>query len=401
MRTPLKAFVALTLIAVTGLVGLTPQAATAACKQEVKGGQVADTANWPLKMWDLSMLPGNARGTDIKVAVLDSGVDERHPQLQGKLAAPPLDLLNNLTVHEDCVGHGTGVAGIIAAKPGKGTNFSGLAPDAMILSARVSEETGGGQPQGDKQVRPDQVADAVDWAVNNGAKVINISFVYHDGVDLRRFKSSIESAIARGVVVVAAVGNDFDKNNPTPYPAAWDGVVGVAAIGIDGQRMAQSGVGTFVDISAPGVDVPTTAPKEGLLPVSGTSYAAPFVSAVAALIFDRYSDQGITGKQVVERLLATSDPASGGRDSKGYGVGIVNPIRAVTDVLDDMPPQKAQPLPAPHTDPVALNQAKRMEERRQQAMWLAALGIVAGLLALALMLALPAGIRRKWRPAGK
>jgi membrane-anchored mycosin MYCP len=204
------------------------------------------------------------------------------------------------------------------------------------------------------------------------------------------------------VVIVAAAGNLNDKGNPTPYPAAWPGVVGVGAIGIEGfQRLPQSQIGTYVDIAAPGVGVTVPRPGSGFASENGTSFAAPMVAATAALIFERFKGQNITGEQVVKRLLATADPAPGGRASTSYGVGIVNPIRAVTDIVDDEKPQPATALRNDQNDAATLRAQERAAQRKEQALWVAGIVLVGVVLATVLMTALPAGIRRRWRAAGR
>jgi membrane-anchored mycosin MYCP len=398
VRTPLHAFIALTVLSVTGLAAVSAQPAYAACGQLPPGQQISDTP-WPQTLWDLSKLPGDATGAGVKVAVLDSGVDIQHPQLRDGKVADHLDLLRHLPNSEDLCGHGTAVAGVIAARKINGVSFRGIAPDALILSARVSEQVDGNEDA--KPVSDAEMASAVRWAVAKGAKVINFSFAYTDENTVPLFKAAVQEAIAQNVVVVAAVGNNNtpEKHNPTPYPAAWPGVVGVAAVGPDGQRLAASGEGTYVDIAAPGVHVTAPQPGSGYAYKDGTSFASPMVAATAALIYARYPK--LSGREVVQRLLATADPAPGGRHSTGYGVGVVNPIRAVTEPIDGSLPVEAKALPAPSIDPVAASAAARAETLRERAFWLGGIGVLAALLAIALMLALPAGARRRWRPAGR
>ncbi|HCT80329.1 MAG TPA: type VII secretion-associated serine protease mycosin [Micromonosporaceae bacterium] len=379
------------------MVGVTAQPAYAACDKPQPGQQISDTP-WQLKhLWDLSKLPADATGRDIRVAVLDSGVDEVHPQLKGKVLST--DPLKNQPGSQDLCGHGTAVAGVIAGRKLPNVGFQGIAPDAFILSARVSEKVAGNDDA--QPVSPQVMGETVRWAVANGAKVINISFAYTSPTGLEPFKQAIDEAIAQDVVVIAAAGNNNtkEKGNPTPYPAAWPGVVGVAAISAEGVRLPQSGEGDYVDITAPGVGVMAPRPGGGYSFEDGTSFAAPMVAATAALIFDRFPN--IKGKEVVQRLLATADPSPGGRRSDGYGVGVVNPVRAVTEVVDNALPAQARALPAPSIDPVASGATARTERLRQQALWLGAFGMVAALVAVALMLALPAGARRRWRPAGR
>ncbi|GIH11444.1 type VII secretion-associated serine protease [Rhizocola hellebori] len=343
-------------------------------------------------------MPADATGKGILVGVLDSGVDDDHPQLQGQVA-DFIDPLKHQSKVDDLCGHGTAVAGLIAGKKRNDVAFRGLAFDAKILSARVSEQVPGHDDEA--PVTDAEMAAAVRWAVDKGAKVINISFVYVSAVGRDLFKKAIEDAISRDVVIVAAVGNNntAERKNPTPYPAAWPGVVGVAAIASNGDLLPASGVGDFVDIAAPGKDVLVPKPIGGYGFDAGTSFASPLVAATAALIFQRFP--GIKAKEVIRRLLATADPAPGGRRSEGYGAGLLNPVRAVTEVIDDAAPARARALQAPTIDPVQARAAAEEARIREQALWFSAIGIVAALLAVALMVALPAGIRRKWRPAGE
>jgi type VII secretion-associated serine protease mycosin len=398
VRTPLHAFIALAVLSVTGLVGVSAQPAYAACSQLPQDQQISDTP-WPQTLWDLNKLPGDATGAGVKVAVLDSGVDIQHPQLRDGKVADHLDLLRHLPTSEDLCGHGTAVAGLIAARRINGIAFRGIAPNALILSARVSEQVLGNEDA--KPVSDAEMASAVYWAISKGAKVINISFVYTSEADIPAFKAAIQSAIAQNVVVVAAVGNNNtpEKHNPTPYPAAWPGVVGVAAMDSNGLRHPASGEGSYVDIAAPGVHVTVPRPGSGYYYGDGTSYAAPLVAGTAALIFARYPK--LTGREVVQRLLATADPAPGGRRSTGYGVGVVNPVRAVTEPIDGLAPVDGKALPGPSVDPVAAGAAARTDALRERALWLGGVGVIAALLAVALMLALPAGMRRRWKPAGR
>jgi type VII secretion-associated serine protease mycosin len=401
MRIPFSAFVTLTVVSVSSMVGLSASPAAAACQREVQPGvQISDTP-WHLQIWNLNTLPPGVNGKGVRVAVLDSGVDPNHPQLQGKVVGN-IDKLHGVSGPEDCNGHGTGVAGLIAANIRNNVPFRGIAPGAQILSARVSEKAQGAEDD-TPPILVQEMANTVDWAVDNGAKVINMSFAYTKSeAELLPFKSAVARAIARGVVIVAAAGNLNDKGNPTPYPAAWPDVVGVAAIGPDGfQKLPQSQVGPYVDIAAPGVGISIPRPGSGFTKESGTSFAAPMVAATAALIFDRFKDQNITGQQVVRRLLATADPAPGGRSSTSYGVGIVNPIRAVTDIVDDAKPQPALALRTDETDEATRRAQERATQRREQALWVGGIVGVGVVLATVLMTALPAGIRRRWRPAGK
>jgi len=201
----------------------------------------------------------------------------------------------------------------------------------------------------------------------------------------------VAEALAADIVVVAAAGNQHDHGDPTPYPAAYDGVVGVGAVGPDSVRIASSQIGSYVDIVAPGTQVIGALPTAGHAIFEGTSFAAPFVAATAALIRARWPElhQG----DVVRRLLATADPAPGGRPSAEYGYGVLDPMRALTEVLV---PAGAVPSlsPLPSLVPVA---------GRAGAPAPVALGVAVALVAaaggiVAVAIAVPAGRRRRWRP---
>lgn len=218
---------------------------------------------WTLQRYDQNRLNALADGRGIVVAVIDSGVDARNPQLQGAVQAGP-DQLDGGDSALDCVGHGTGVAGIIAARPVAGSPFHGLAPAATILALRVSELVEGedGSTTG-RRGTPAGLAAAIHDAVSRGAKVINLSLVsYRDDEVVR---DAVRFGVAHDVVVVAAAGNGAEQGNRTPYPAAYDGVVGVGAIGPDGRRVPTSQTGPYVDLVAPGSQVVTTAAPSQVL----------------------------------------------------------------------------------------------------------------------------------------
>ncbi|MDI1461915.1 type VII secretion-associated serine protease mycosin [Catellatospora sp. KI3] len=403
----LSAAAAATLACTASLVGLTTAPALAApCPSgEPKPAAQVTAKPWPQQLWDLSRLPPGADGHDVIVAVVDSGVAGDHPQLAGRVLAG-YDVLEKPGTdgRHDCLGHGTGVASIIAARAVAPGEFRGIAPGAEILPIRVSEQVGGqDKPEQDRAriaLDPD-MARAIRWAVDHGARVMNLSLSYTGtGPDgLPEIRAAVDYALAHDVVVVAAAGNGKNSGNKTPYPAAWPGVLGVGAISADGQRQAQSQTGSYVDIVAPGENVTGAWPGGGQLAnLSGTSYAAPMVAGTAALVRQWFPH--LNREQVVRRLLATADPAPGGLGSEEYGAGVVNPVRAVTDVLDDGIRTTPAALVPPKIDPAAEAAAAAADRRQERSLWLAAIGIGLAVLVLGLALALPKGIRRRWRPAG-
>jgi type VII secretion-associated serine protease mycosin len=282
------------------------------------GQPVANEVPWAQKVLSPERVWPHATGAGVTVAVIDSGVDTRHPQMRGQISAQ-----HNLLAPapNNCVPHGTEVASIINAQPAPGVGFHGLAPGARVLPIRVSDRG----PDGTGSSDVGDFAEAIRWA-STRAQVINISMVMHASDE--RVRSAIEDAIAHDVVVVAAAGNDHQATgaDPPSYPAAYPGVLGVGAIGVDGSRLPQSQVGPYVDVVAPGAEVLVAEPVGGHRSVSGTSYAAAFVSATVALVRD--ARPGLKAGEVVNRIIATATPSHGG---DGYGEGVVNPYRAVTE----------------------------------------------------------------------
>jgi type VII secretion-associated serine protease mycosin len=352
--------------------------------------------SWPLRRYPPDRLAPIADGRGVTVAVIDSGVDTSHPQLAGAVARGRdfLDPGGDGTL--DCVGHGTAVASIIAARPVNGVAFRGLAPAARILPVRVTEQQViDGKKVGQKGT-PAGLAAAVRWAVDQKVDVINLSVVMYDENN-RAVEEAIAEAVANDVVVVAAVGNLHEKGNPRPYPAAYDAVLGVGAIGATGQREPYSQVGPYVDVTAPGGKVIAAAPIRGHTENDGTSYAAPFAAATAALVRQRFPD--LSAAEVVARIVATADPAPGGRHSDAYGNGVVNPYRAITETISPGQPVPAAALQVRPADPVAQARRELRATAQRQALWLAGTAALAVATVLGLAVVLPRGTRRRWRPA--
>ncbi|MFF5176665.1 type VII secretion-associated serine protease mycosin [Micromonospora sp. NPDC000316] len=352
---------------------------------------------WPQQRYDTARLAPLTSGDGVTVAVVDSGVDRVHAQLAGRVLAGT-DLLDpGGDGGRDCAGHGTGVASIIAATSRPGIAFHGLAPGARILPVRVSEQQVVQGRESGRTVSADEFARAIRWAVDHDADVVNLSVVLY--VDDPQVRSAVRYAVDRDVVLVAAAGNLHDSGDPRPFPAAYDGVLGVGAIGADGTRAAFSQIGAYVDLVAPGSDVLVAAPGQGHQRVEGTSYAVPFVAATAALL--RSYRPELTAAQVVERIVATADPAPGSGDSGGYGAGVLNPYRAVTETGGgrDVAPRPVAALADDRADPASLARQARRATARDRAL---GVGMVIGATAVAvvlLALVLPRGARRRWRPA--
>ena len=380
------------------LVPAPAQARANQCETAPAPAQVSKDEPYEDQLYDPQRLAPLATGAGVRVAVIDSGVDASHPQLRGHVLAGRDVLHGDPTGRQDCVGHGTAVASIIAAQPVQGVGFRGLAPGVTIVPIRVSEqEEIDGKAQGDPG-SPAKFAQAIEWAADPGGghvQVINLSLVMT--VDDARVRRAVAGAIAAGVVVVAAAGNHGQEGNPTPYPASYPDVIGVGAIGPDGQRAPFSQHGGYVDIMATGDKITVAARGAGHTTGQGTSYAAPFVAATAALIEQRFPT--LTPAQVARRLIATADPAPGGGRSDEYGYGLLNPYRAMTETLGPDEPRVPAPAVVHTEDPATVAFQARRHRAQQISLVVAAVG--AGVVVLVGLLAVVVrrGRRRDWRPA--
>jgi subtilisin family serine protease len=175
-------------------------------------------------------------------------------------------------------------------------------------------------------------------------------------------------------------------------------VLGVGAVGATGQREGYSQQGEFVDVMAPGAAVIAPAAGGGHVRENGTSFAAPFVSATAALIMQRFP--GMRGQDVIRQITATADPAPGGRRSDAYGFGVLNPYRALTETVTTGAPKRALVLPVATADPAIAALRQRRAESRATAFRVAGAGLAVTVVVVLVALIVPNGRRRRWAPAG-
>lgn len=288
----------------------------------------------PQRVWPIT------RGAGVTVGVVDTGVDARSPQLAGRVL-PGVDLTGQGgRADTDCYGHGTFVTGIIAAAPDPTTGFAGVAPDVRILPARSATQADDGTAH--------SLATGIRATVDGGAQVINISA--STNAPNAELAAAADYAAAHDVLVVASAANGAKQGDPVTYPASYPTVLAVGAIDSTGAHADFSQIGPYVGLVAPGVDVISIGPGgRGQWQGSGTSYAAPFVAGVAALV--RAYHPELTAEQVKHRLEATADHPATDLPDPQLGWGTVNPMAAVTAVLPDEGPRAPMMRPPAITPP--------------------------------------------------
>lgn len=243
-----------------------------------------------------------SRGSGITVAVIDTGVDLTHPDLAANLL-PGYDFGDNDSSPQDQLGHGTRVAGVLAAVRNNQTGVSGLAPEARLLPLKINVGGSG-------TFASDALAQAIDYAIAQRVNIINLSLTVDQNTQL--VLEAVQRALDRGIVVVAAAGND---GGAVAFPATMSGVIAVAAVGQDGLVANFSNRGPEISIAAPGAGIYTTYGSGTYVSTSGTSFAAPMVSAAIAAGMALNPELPASGWRTW--LRATTRPIAGVAD---YGI---------------------------------------------------------------------------------
>jgi len=262
--------------------------------------------------WDIT------KGSEsVVVAVIDGGVDATHDDLAANIADDEVNLTGRVP-DAQCIKHGTHVAGSVGAVTNNGLGVAGIGWNTMVRSYRTLYEVY--DPEIDEFVCTGStaaIAHAIDLAVASGVKVVNLSL--SSSFDSRTMRESIDAAVDRGVVVVAAAGNSGGVNAPNDvqFPAAYPAVISVAASTEQDRTAPYSQRGAWVDMAAPGDWIVSTVPTDNYGPMQGTSMAAPHVAAAAALVFAHAP--GISGPAVADRLQRFSDPYQGSATDVRYG----------------------------------------------------------------------------------
>ncbi|GGT72776.1 type VII secretion-associated serine protease mycosin [Streptomyces althioticus] len=288
---------------------------------------------WALDALHTDQVWPTTRGAGVTVAVLDTGVEADHPDLDGNvLQGKDLVGFGAREGDEAWARHGTAMAGIIAGHghgPGNGDGVLGVAPEAKILPVRVILEDKDPARAKARSTRGNALAEGIRWAADHGADVINLS-LGDDSASAHPEEGedeAIQYALRKGVVVVASAGNGGEKGDRISYPAAYPGVIAATAVDRYGTRAPFSTRRWYATVSAPGVDVIIADPDHKYYEGWGTSAAAAFVSGAVALVKAAHPD--LTPAQI-KRLLedtARNAPAAGRDDSRGFG--FIDPAAAI------------------------------------------------------------------------
>ena len=272
-------------------------------------------------------------GSIVRVAVIDSGVDTSHADLANSIHEINHPAYRYRVVENKCDngdwdrdpdGHGTHVAGIVAAERSNGLDGAGVAPRAKVVPIAILLKDIPPHP------RDLGLEDAINCAVMGGVDIISLSIITGDYSTLR---AQIELALSSGVIVVAAAGNCGTMNpgcsrlNEIRFPAAYPGVISVAASDMEGQRASFSTANGTVTIAAPGEDIWSTQAGGGMTPKSGTSMSTPAISGVVAHLVARFPEA--TPDDISEALYNTAYPTGPGTRSHELGHGIVRPLAAI------------------------------------------------------------------------
>jgi type VII secretion-associated serine protease mycosin len=279
---------------------------------------------WAFSAVDFESAWKLSTGAGIRVAVVDTGVLGTHEDLSGSVI-PGLDLASDAAKYDpagtgevDPAGHGTHVAGIIAAHPNNGLGIAGAAPGVQIMPVRVLDASGSGSSS--------DVAEGIIWATDHGARLINLSL---GGGPSPGMQVAMQYARSKQVVTFAAAGNSFQNGNQPSYPAAYPEAIAVAAINSSRNHASFSNTGAYVDLAAPGDLIWSTygQGRSQYALMSGTSMATPYATATAALVL---GENPRLSAADLSQLLESSatDLGSPGRDDT-YGYGLINPRGAL------------------------------------------------------------------------
>ncbi len=284
-----------------------------------KAAEVPDDVNYG-KQWGLAKVQASqawnlSHGSSvIKIAILDSGIDSSHPELASKITVNKNFTESNTT--EDKYGHGTFVAGIAAAETNNKLGIAGMGYNVSLMNVKVLGDNGGGSYA--------WIIRGIIWAADNGANVINLSM--GGDIDSKDMQEAVDYAWSKGVVIVAASGNN--GNSKPYYPAYYNRCIAVAATDQNDCRYSFSDFGSWVSVAAPGCSF-STMPGNSYETMGGTSMASPYVAGLAGLAFTMAKDNNDDGKrndEIFDAILKGCDDVG----VSGIGCGRINAYRTMS-----------------------------------------------------------------------
>ncbi|MFF6978669.1 type VII secretion-associated serine protease mycosin [Streptomyces sp. NPDC008343] len=355
---------------------------------------------WVIDVIDFKKVWSESEGQGVTVAVVDTGVDGTHPDLVGQVLKGKDVTSSGDNPQDDTDGHGTGMASIIAGR-GHGANSTagviGLAPKAKILPIKAAESD---------DFDDDQWAEGVRYAVDQGADIINLSFGDSLATPGSEGAEAINYAQQHDAIVVAATGNEGRAG--LSYPSKLPGVVAVGAVNESLALWENSNFGAGVTLTAPGVSIVEADPTQasGYAEGTGTSDAAAYVSATAALVRAKYPD--LTAGQVINRLIKSAtmlDHDVKKTPDEEYGYGIIRPYKALTMEIPKGPKQGplAQASPSTSTNSGAAssdNDSTSQAAKKKKKSSSGSIFLIAGIAAAVVVVGITIAVIRSRRNGG-
>ncbi len=296
----------------------TLQADATTASTKIRGG---DSAQYALGKLQIERAHQVATGKDIPIALIDSEIDVKHLDLNGAITKSFDPLGGDAKPHL----HGTAMAGAIAAH-GK---LSGIALGPHLLAARAFDNTAG-EAKGTSFA----IYKSLQWAADNGARVINMSFAGPADPDMHRM---LAAAYEKGIVLVAAAGNAGPNSAPL-YPAADPDVIAVTATDSNDGLFKMANRGSYIAVAAPGVEILALAPGDSYQITTGTSVAAAHVSGIAAMLLEE--KPSLTPNEVRSIIMSTAKPLGSAGQGSDFGAGLVDAYQAVSAVTNGKPAGK-------------------------------------------------------------
>ncbi|OEV12749.1 type VII secretion-associated serine protease mycosin [Streptomyces nanshensis] len=333
--------------ALAASVALVPVAGSAHAAE----GEGVQRQEWGLKAIHAADAWKTTKGKGITVAVLDTGVDPDHPDLEGNvLHGRDFISMGAKKGDRSWARHGTAMAGVIAGRGhGRGHKLGvmGVAPEAKILPVRVLLEDSDPKRKLARNSRASALADGIRWAADQGADVINLSL--GDDSSSAHPEAGEDAAVRyaqrKGSVVVASAGNGGEEGDHISYPAAYPGVIAVTAVDRHGARASFSTRRWYATVAAPGKEVLIADPDRRYYEGWGTSAASAFASGAVALVRAAHPD--LSPAQIKELMSDTARHTPEGGRSDALGTGVVDPAAAI-EMGSNIKPRKQQPSQPPY-----------------------------------------------------